>query len=137
LAETASLVTRHPCGYAADVLQEGKFLAVDVKAIEPLPSPVTLAAIKAEPRLKDMALVKYSRLSVQPVTAGFRSVDREILEAAELLSPSRACQAGPSGAFTFIARSRRSKLPVRALWPSPDLTDTFLRPRKRDSHPLL
>ncbi len=48
---------------------EGKFLAVDVKAVEPLPKPVTLAAIKAEPRLKDMALVKYSRLSVQPVTA--------------------------------------------------------------------
>jgi predicted RNA-binding protein with PUA-like domain len=49
--------------------KEGKFLAVDVKAIEPLPKPVTLAAIKAEARLKDMALVKYSRLSVQPVTA--------------------------------------------------------------------
>jgi predicted RNA-binding protein with PUA-like domain len=48
---------------------EGKFLAVDVKAIEPLAKPVTLATIKAEPRLKDMALVKYSRLSVQPVTA--------------------------------------------------------------------
>jgi predicted RNA-binding protein with PUA-like domain len=47
---------------------DGKFLAVDVKAIEPLPQPVTLAAVKAEPRLKDMALVKYSRLSVQPVT---------------------------------------------------------------------
>ena len=29
---------------------------------------MTLAAVKAEPRLKDMALVKYSRLSVQPVT---------------------------------------------------------------------
>ena len=49
--------------------KEGKFLAVDVKAIEPLPNSVTLAAIKAEPRLMDMALVKYSRLSVQPVTA--------------------------------------------------------------------
>ena len=46
-----------------------KFLAVDVKAIEPLPKPVTLAAIRAEPRLNEMALVKYSRLSVQPVTA--------------------------------------------------------------------
>ena len=31
---------------------EGKFLAVDVKAVEPLPKPVTLAAIKAEPRLQ-------------------------------------------------------------------------------------
>jgi predicted RNA-binding protein with PUA-like domain len=49
--------------------KEGKFLAVDVKAIEPLPKPVTLAGIKADTRLKDMALVKYSRLSVQPVTA--------------------------------------------------------------------
>jgi predicted RNA-binding protein with PUA-like domain len=49
--------------------QEGKFLALDVKALEPLPKPVTLAAVKAEPRLKEMALVKYSRLSVQPVTA--------------------------------------------------------------------
>src|SRR5882762_2571236 len=47
----------------------GKFVAVDVKAVKPLPKPVTLAEIKAEPRLKDMALVKFSRLSVQPVTA--------------------------------------------------------------------
>ena len=45
-----------------------KFVVVDVKAVEPVPQPVTLAAIKAEPRLKDMALLKYSRLSVQPVT---------------------------------------------------------------------
>jgi predicted RNA-binding protein with PUA-like domain len=41
---------------------------VDVKAVKPVPKPVTLAAVKAEPKLKDMALVKYSRLSVQPVT---------------------------------------------------------------------
>jgi predicted RNA-binding protein with PUA-like domain len=34
-----------------------------------LPKPATLAAIKAEPKLQDMALVKYPRLSVQPVTA--------------------------------------------------------------------
>jgi len=44
-------------------------VVVDLKAEEPMPKPVTLAAIKAEPKLKDMALVKYSRLSVQPVTA--------------------------------------------------------------------
>src|SRR5712691_8678170 len=47
----------------------GKFVAVDVKAVAPLPRPVTLADIKAEARLKDMAVVKFSRLSVQPVTA--------------------------------------------------------------------
>jgi len=45
------------------------FVAVDVKAVKPFPKPVTLAAVKAEPRLKDMALTKYARLSVQPVTA--------------------------------------------------------------------
>jgi len=47
-----------------------KFVVVDVKAVEPLPQPVSLAAIKAEPKLQDMALLKYSRLSVQPVTDG-------------------------------------------------------------------
>jgi predicted RNA-binding protein with PUA-like domain len=45
------------------------WVVVDLKAVAPLPHPVTLADIKAEPRLKDMALVKLSRLSVQPVTA--------------------------------------------------------------------
>jgi predicted RNA-binding protein with PUA-like domain len=47
---------------------KGVFVVVDIKAVEPVPKPVTLAAIKAEPKLKDMALVKYARLSVQPVT---------------------------------------------------------------------
>ena len=46
----------------------GAFVAVDVKAVAPVPKPVTLAAIKGEPRLASMALVKYSRLSVQPVS---------------------------------------------------------------------
>jgi predicted RNA-binding protein with PUA-like domain len=45
------------------------WVVVDVKAAAPLPQPVTLAAIKAEPKLADMALLKQSRLSVQPVTA--------------------------------------------------------------------
>jgi predicted RNA-binding protein with PUA-like domain len=44
------------------------WVVVDTRAVEPLPKPVTLAAIKAEAKLKDMALVKYSRLSVQPVS---------------------------------------------------------------------
>jgi predicted RNA-binding protein with PUA-like domain len=45
------------------------WVAVTTKALEPLAEPVTLAAVKAEAKLKDMALVKYGRLSVQPVTA--------------------------------------------------------------------
>jgi predicted RNA-binding protein with PUA-like domain len=47
----------------------GVFVVVDVKSIKPLPKPVTLAAIKAEARLKDMSLARHPRLSVQPVTA--------------------------------------------------------------------
>jgi len=44
------------------------WVAVTTIADKALPKPVTLAAIKAEPKLKGMALVKYGRLSVQPVT---------------------------------------------------------------------
>jgi predicted RNA-binding protein with PUA-like domain len=47
----------------------GKFVCVDIKADRKLPTPVTMAAIKADKKLAAMALVKYSRLSVQPVTA--------------------------------------------------------------------
>jgi predicted RNA-binding protein with PUA-like domain len=49
--------------------QTGKFGLVDVKAVAALPAPVSLAEIKANPQLKEMVLVKNSRLSVQPVTA--------------------------------------------------------------------
>ena len=48
--------------------ETGRFGMVDVRAVEALPEPVTLDRIKAEPRLKDMTLVRLSRLSVQPVT---------------------------------------------------------------------
>jgi predicted RNA-binding protein with PUA-like domain len=46
------------------------WVAVTTGALEALAKPVTLAAIKAEPKLKAMALVKYARLSVQPVSDG-------------------------------------------------------------------
>ncbi len=55
--------------YRKDPTDEtGKFGLVDVKAVKDVPRPVTLAEIKATPKLKDMILVKYSRLSVQPVS---------------------------------------------------------------------
>ncbi|HSI39450.1 MAG TPA: EVE domain-containing protein [Xanthobacteraceae bacterium] len=47
---------------------KGVFVMVDIKAVAPLPRPVTLAEIKTEPRLTEMALLRFSRLSVQPVT---------------------------------------------------------------------
>ncbi len=47
----------------------GRFGMVVVKAVRELPKPVTLAEIKASPKLQAMVLVKNSRLSVQPVSA--------------------------------------------------------------------
>jgi predicted RNA-binding protein with PUA-like domain len=47
---------------------DGGFVCVDVAAEQALRRPVPLAAVKADPRLAQMALVRLSRLSVQPVT---------------------------------------------------------------------
>jgi predicted RNA-binding protein with PUA-like domain len=47
----------------------GQWECVDVAAVKALPRPVALAAIKANPKLKDMVLARVARLSVQPVTA--------------------------------------------------------------------
>ena len=54
----------HPDSTADDP----KWVCVDVQAGKPLPHPVTLEAIKADPALAEMVLVRNSRLSVQPVT---------------------------------------------------------------------
>jgi len=45
----------------------GKAVTVDVAPVEPLKNAVTLAAIKADPKFKEMGLVRQSRLSVSPV----------------------------------------------------------------------
>jgi len=47
--------------------ESGRFGMVDIEAVESLPNPVTLADVKAEEALSEMALLKQSRLSVQPV----------------------------------------------------------------------
>ena len=47
----------------------GKWECVDVRAVGAMPNPVSLSAIRAEPRLEGMVLVRNSRLSVQPVAA--------------------------------------------------------------------
>ncbi len=44
------------------------WVAVELEAGKPLKKPVTLAAIKANPKLANMQLVRLSRLSVTPVT---------------------------------------------------------------------
>lgn len=48
---------------------DDRWECVDIRAVEPVKTPVTLEEIKAHPKLQDMALVKQSRLSVVPVSA--------------------------------------------------------------------
>ncbi len=48
--------------------ESGKFGMVDMKVVKKIANPVTLATIKSTPALKNMALVRQSRLSVTPVT---------------------------------------------------------------------
>lgn len=47
----------------------GRFVMVDFKAVKPVPKPVSLADIKGDPRLAELALMKQSRLSVVPIDA--------------------------------------------------------------------
>ncbi len=58
------IATAHPDSTTEDARWE----CVDLRAIEPLPTPVTLEMCKAEPALSEMVLVNNTRLSVQPVT---------------------------------------------------------------------
>lgn len=46
---------------------DDRWECVDIKAIEPLKTPVTLEQVKAEPRLAQMVLANNTRLSVQPI----------------------------------------------------------------------
>ncbi|MEE4187520.1 MAG: EVE domain-containing protein [Roseobacter sp.] len=47
--------------------EDDRWDCVDIKAVRPVKTPVSLEMVKQEPRLAEMALVKSSRLSVQPV----------------------------------------------------------------------
>lgn len=58
-------VTR--AAYPDPTAKEGDWVAVELSAVAPLKNPVSLEAVKAEQALADMALLRISRLSVQPV----------------------------------------------------------------------
>lgn len=49
--------------------EEGRWVSVRVEPVRPLPRPVTLAAMKADPALAGMAMLRQPRLSVSPVSA--------------------------------------------------------------------
>ena len=54
--------------YPDPTTDDDRWVAVDLKPVRKLKNPVTLDAIKKETRLKEMALVRISRLSLQPVS---------------------------------------------------------------------
>ena len=63
--------------YPDPTAKEGDWSAVDLAPEKSLPRPVALEEIKQNPELKDMALLRLSRLSVQPVTtAQFEEIVR-------------------------------------------------------------
>jgi predicted RNA-binding protein with PUA-like domain len=54
--------------YQDPTTEEEAWVAVDLKPVKKLKKPVTIQQIKEDKRLKNMALLRISRLSVQPVT---------------------------------------------------------------------
>ena len=66
--EVVGICTVSVAGITDPTDETGKWAAVKVKAKEKLARPVTLVAIKAEPRLAEMQLIRQSRLSVCGVT---------------------------------------------------------------------
>ena len=63
--------------YPDPTAKDGDWSAVDLVPKEPLVRPVTLDEIKRQPQLKEIALVRLSRLSVQPLTAAeFKEIVR-------------------------------------------------------------
>ena len=53
--------------YPDPTAESGPWVCVDMRAVGPMPTPVTLAAMKADPALDGFALLRLSRLSVVPV----------------------------------------------------------------------
>lgn len=71
-------VTREAFPDASDA--SGRFVAVELAAVRPLARPVTLAELKAEPKLAGLVMLRQARLSVSPVG---EAEWREILRMAE------------------------------------------------------
>jgi predicted RNA-binding protein with PUA-like domain len=61
----ARIVTEH---FPDKTDPAGRFVAVEIAPVRPVKTPVTLAQMKAEPDLAEMAMIRLSRISVSPVT---------------------------------------------------------------------
>ena len=73
----AEVIKEH---YQDPTIDDDRWVAVDVKPIKTLSKPVTLAEIKSDTRLEQMALVRQGRLSVAPVTENEYNIVMELSE---------------------------------------------------------
>jgi len=55
--------------YPDPTAETGDWVCVDMRTVGPMPAPVSLAAMKADPELAGLALIRQSRLSVSEVSA--------------------------------------------------------------------
>ena len=69
--EIVGIVEVVRAAYPDPSAESGDWVCVDMKAVRPFKTFVTLAAMKADPKLEGLALLKYSRLSVAPVEPAF------------------------------------------------------------------
>ena len=109
--------------------EKGVFDAVDTKAVAPVPKPVTLAAIKAEPKLKSMVLVREARLSVQAVSdeewklvckmGGVKGYPGEPIRSSPMLATTCARIARGARASGGASATRRTSPACRSRRPPP------------------
>ncbi len=64
--------------YPDPTAEEEGWVSVEIKAVEAMPHPVSLDAIKAEPKLKNIALLRQSRLSVMPISPDEAAILRKL-----------------------------------------------------------
>ena len=69
--EIVGIVRVVRAAYPDPTAESGDWVCVDMQAVRPFTTPVTRAAMKADPALEGLALLKYSRLSVAPVEPAF------------------------------------------------------------------
>jgi predicted RNA-binding protein with PUA-like domain len=79
LAKVAKEASEDPERPGTNDRGEPKFPVIEIAAVKAVPTPVTLAEIKAEPKLAGLALVRQGRLSVVPVAAAEEKALRAML----------------------------------------------------------
>ncbi len=90
---------------------EGDWVSVELAAVKALDSPVSLAALKAHRKLKELTLVKRSRLSVTPLTAEQLAVVLEVSQKQQVPDSKKPIRTSPTkkAAAARIARKPRKK----------------------------